>query len=309
MAERAEPVLPARTAAARTGWPLLPVLRRMAAMPLRDPFAFTGLLIYVLFALVALFADQLAPSDPLEILFTRAGKLAANVAPGAEFPLGTTNLGRDIYSQLVHGTRSALAVGLSAAVIVATVGTIVGLMAGYFGGATDAVLMRIADMALSLPFLPFVIVLTGFLGASTSNIVLAVTLLLWPNSARVIRSQVLTLRERAYVEAARVTGASSWRILFVHIAPNILPLSFVYAAIAIGWAIITEASVSFLGFGDSESVSWGYMLQDAFSSQALSRGQYAWFVPPGLCIILVVVAGFFISRGYEEVFMPRLRGR
>ena len=181
-------------------------------------------------------------------------------------------------------------------------------VAGYFGGTTDAVLMRIADMALSLPFLPFVIVLTGFLGASTSNIVLAVAVLLWPNSARVIRSQVLTLRERAYVEAARVTGASAWRILFVHIAPNILPLSFVYAAIAIGWAIITEASVSFLGFGDSTSVSWGMMLQDAFTSQALSRGQYAWFVPPGICIILVVVAGFFISRGYEEVFMPRLRG-
>src|SRR5216683_1815431 len=266
MAERAEPVLPSRTGAVRTGWPLLLVLRRMAAMPLRDPFAFTGLLIYVLFVLVALFADQLAPVDPLEILFTKAGKLAANVPPSLDFPLGTTNLGRDIYAQLVHGTRSALAVGLSAAIIVATVGTVVGLVAGYFGGTTDAVLMRIADMAL-------------------------------------------TLRERAYVEAARVTGASSWRILFVHIAPNILPLSFVYAAIAIGWAIITEASVSFLGFGDSESVSWGYMLQDAFSSQALSRGQYAWFVPPGVCIILVVVAGFFISRGYEEVFMPRLRGR
>src|SRR5258708_30804579 len=104
MAERAEPVLPART-----GWPLLLVLRRMAAMPLRDPFAFTGLLIYVLFVLVALFADQLAPLDPLEILFTKAGKLAANVAPSADFPLGTTNLGRDIYAQLVHGTRRALA--------------------------------------------------------------------------------------------------------------------------------------------------------------------------------------------------------
>ena len=136
----------------------------MAAMPLRDPFAFTGLSSTSLFALVALFADQLAPSDPLEILFTKAGKLAANVAPGAEFPLGTTNLGRDIYAQLVHGTRSALAVGLSAAVIVATVGTIVGLVAGYFGGG-PTLLMRIADMALSLPFLPFVIVLTGFLGA------------------------------------------------------------------------------------------------------------------------------------------------
>ena len=122
--------------------------------------------------------------------------------------------------------------------------------------------------------------------------------LLWPNSARVIRSQVLSLRERAYVEAARVTGASQGRILFVHIAPNILPLSFVYAAIAIGWAIITEASVSFLGFGDPDNVSWGMMLQDAFASQALSRGQYAWFVPPGLCIILIVVAGFFITASF-----------
>ena len=304
MAERAEPALPARTS-----WPFLPVLKRMATMPLRDPFAFVGVVIYILFALVALFADQLAANDPMEILFTKAGKVAANMAPSAEFPLGTTNLGRDIYAQLVLGTRSALAVGLSAAVIVATVGTVVGLVSGYFGGTADAVLMRIADMALSLPFLPFVIVLTGFLGADTRNIVLAVALLLWPNSARVIRSQVLSLRERAYIEAARVTGASQSRILFVHIAPNILPLSFVYAAIAIGWAIITEASVNFLGFGDPTSVSWGMMLQDAFTSQALSRGQYAWFVPPGICIILIVVAGFFISRGYEEVFMPRLRGR
>src|SRR6476619_6303803 len=168
MAERAEErgVIPAQLPA-RAGLPFLPLLRRMATMPLRDPFAFAGIAIYVLFALVALFADLLAPLDPMEILFTKAGKLAANVPPGAEFPLGTTNLGRDIYAQLVYGTRSALAVGLSAAIIVAT---IIGLVAGYFGGTTDSVLMRIADMALSLPFLPFVIVLTGFLGASTSNI-------------------------------------------------------------------------------------------------------------------------------------------
>jgi peptide/nickel transport system permease protein len=303
MAERADPLPVRRT------WRLPPGLTRLLAMPLRDPFAFTGIVIYLAFAIIALFADQLAPIDPMEILFTKAGKVAANMPPTPEFLLGTTSLGRDIYAQLVHGTRSALAVGLSAAVIVATVGTVVGLVSGYFGGWSDALLMRIADMALSLPFLPFVIVMTGFLGANTENIVAAVALLLWPNSARVIRSQVLSLRERAYVEAARVTGASQSRILFVHIAPNILPLSFVYAAIAIGWAIITEASVNFLGFGDPTSVSWGMMLQDAFSSQALSRGQYAWFVPPGVCIILIVVAGFFISRGYEEVFMPRLRGR
>jgi len=133
-----------------------PALRRLAAMPLRDPFAFAGIAIYVVFAAVAIFADQLAPLDPLEILFTRAGKLAANMPPGAEFLLGTTNLGRDIYGELIHGTRSALAVGLSAAVVVWTVGTVVGLVAGYFGGWVDSLLMRIADMALSLPFLPFV---------------------------------------------------------------------------------------------------------------------------------------------------------
>ncbi len=304
MADRADAAFGVRPA--RSGR-LAALLRRLAAMPARDPFACAGLVIYLAFVLVALFADQLASNPPLDIVFTRTGRLAANLPPSAEFPLGTTNLGRDIYAQLVHGTRTALAVGLSAALIVALVGTVVGLVAGYVGGVLDTLLMRIADMALSLPFLPFVVVLAGLMGASTWNVVLAVALLLWPNSARVIRAQVLTVRERTYIEAARVTGAGPWRIMFVHVAPTILPLTFVYGAIAIGWAIITEASISFLGFGDPTSVSWGYMLQDAFSSQALSRGQYAWFVPPGVCIVLVVVAGFFISRGYEEVFFPRLR--
>src|ERR1700760_369165 len=135
MAERAAP-LPVRRA-----WRLSPGIKRLLTMPLRDPFAFAGIVIYLLFVVVALTADQLAPVDPMEILFTKAGKVAANTPPSAEFLLGTTNLGRDIYAQLVHGTRSALAVGLSAAVIVATVGTVVGLVAGYFGGWIDALLM------------------------------------------------------------------------------------------------------------------------------------------------------------------------
>ena len=139
------------------------------------------------------------------------------------------------------------------------------------------------------------------------NVIIAVVLLLWPNTARVIRSQVLTVKERSYVEAARVTGASDLRILFVHVAPNILPLTFLYGSVAIGWAILTEAAVSFVGFGDPRQMSWGYMLQDAFVSQALSRGSWNWFLPPGICIILVVVAGFFIARGAEDVLFPKLR--
>lgn len=282
-------------------------LLRAILAPLRDPFAATGMLIYLTFTLVAIFADVLATHDPLEILFKPDGSLVASVAPGREHLLGTTNLGRDIFSQLVIGTRSALIVGLMAAVVVALIGTVVGLVSGFFGGWPDAVLMRIADVALGIPFLPFVILMAGFLGPKTSNVILGIALLLWPNTARVIRSQVLTVRERAFVEAARVTGASTWRILFVHVAPNILPLSFLYGSIAVGWAILTEASIAFLGFGPSDKVSWGYMLQDAYASQALSRGNYNWFVPPGICIVLVVVAGFFISRGYEEVLFPKLK--
>jgi len=275
--------------------------------PMRDPYAATGLMIYAAFVLVAVFADMIATHDPLEILFKDDGNLLSGAPPGPDHVLGTTNLGRDIFSQLVIGTRAALYVGLTAAVVVAVIGTIVGLVSGYFGGWVDSVLMRFADIALGIPFLPFVILMAGFLGARTSNVILGIALLLWPNTARVIRSQVLTVRERAFVEAARVTGASTWRILFVHVAPNILPLTFLYGSIAIGWAILTEASISFLGFGPSDTVSWGYMLQDAYASQALSRGSYNWFVPPGVCIVLVVVAGFFISRGYEEILFPKLK--
>jgi len=281
--------------------------RIAAALPTRDPFAIVGVTIYLLFILVAVFADQLATHDPLEILFTEDGKLARSVAPGAEHYLGTTHLGRDIYSQLIHGSRGALIVGVSAAIAVVTIGTVVGLVAGYFGGAIDNALMRLADIALGIPFLPFVIVLAAMLEPSMWNVVLGIALLLWPNTGRVIRSQVLSLRERAFVEAARVTGANTPRILFVHIAPNIMPLALLYGSIAVGWAILTEAAISFLGFGPSDTVTWGYMLQDAYASQALSRGSFYWFVPPGICIILIVVAGFFISRGYEEILFPKLK--
>ena len=280
---------------------------RLAALAVRDGFALAGIAIYLFFIVIALFADRIATQDPLEILFRSNGRVAANMQPGASFLLGTTNLGRDVFSQLVYGARSALIVGLSAAVVVVAIGTIVGLLAGYFGGWVDAILMRAGDIALAIPFLPFVIVLTAFLRPSTTNVIIAVAALLWANTARVVRAQVLTVRERAYIEAARVTGAGNARIIFVHVAPNILPISFLYGSIVVGWAIFAEATVSFIGLGPTDSVSWGFMLQDAFVSQALSRGSYYWFLPPGICIMLIVSAGFFISRGYEELLFPKLR--
>ena len=273
----------------------------------RDPYFIAGISIYLAFILIALFADWIAPNAPKDILFLDNGSLANALPPSAQFPLGTTTSGCDIFSQLVHGSQSALIVGSSAAFVVVSVGTLVGLLAGYFGGIVDAAFMRLADIALGIPLLPFVIVLAAFLGPTTWNVVLAMSLLLWPNSARIIRAQVLSLRERAYIEAARTAGSGHWRILFHHIAPNILPLALLFGSIAVGWAILTEASVSFLGFADPDTTTWGFMLQDAYVSQALSRGLYNWFVPPGICIVLLVSAGFFISRSYEQFLFPRLR--
>ncbi len=298
-------VLPSRSAQLGAG--IIRWFKRATAIPRRDPFAFIGLLIFFAFVLIAIFANSLITHDPREILFDENFDLARNLPPGGEHILGTTFSGRDIYSQLIMGTRGALLVGVTAALSVVTIGTVIGLISGYFGGLTDTLLMRLADIALGVPFLPFVIVLAAFLGPSEWNVVFGIALLLWPQSARVIRAQVMSLRERAFVEAARVTGAGSWRILFVHITPNVLSLSFLYASIAVGWAILTEAAISFLGFGPSDSVTWGQMLQDAYASQALGRGQYYWFIPPGLCIIAIVVAGFLISRGYEEILFPKLK--
>jgi len=272
----------------------------------RDKFAMVGAFIYLFFILVAIFGPLFAPYSPF-VMIKENGKLMFNQDPSIKYLLGTTNMGRDIFSQLIYGSRPALIVGFTAAFFVMVIGTLVGLIAGYYRGKIGNILMRLTDVAFGIPFIPFVIVLVAFLGPSIWNIVLSMALLLWRDTARVIRSQVLTIRERSFIEAARVSGASNLRIMLVHITPNILPLSFLYGTLAIGWAILTEAAVSFLGFGDPKAISWGYMLHDAYVSQALSRGSFGWFVPPGICIMLMVMAGFYIGRGSEEILYPRLR--
>ena len=150
------------------------------------------------------------------------------------------------------------------------------------------------------------LVLAALTTPGTRVVIVTVALLLWPNTARVIRSQVLSLRERAWVEAARVTGCSTARIMFVHVLPQVLPLAALYGSVAIGWAILAEAAASFLGFGDPDSISWGVMLQDAYANQALGRGAWNWFTPPGLAIVLMVLSGFLVSRGSEKLLFPKL---
>ena len=274
----------------------------------QDKFARAGLIIYGVLLIIAIFAPVIAPHNPTAIMEVD-GIWQSNKTPGGDYLLGTTNIGRDIFSQLIYGARPALYVGFSAAISTVVIGTLIGLVSGYFGGMVDLILMRLTDVSFGIPFTPFVIVLVAFLGPNIWNIVLAMSLLFWRDTARVIRSQVLTVRQRPFVQAAKLAGASDLRTIFLYVAPNILALSFLYGTLAIGWAILTEASVSFLGFGDPGTVSWGYMLQDAYVSQALGRGAYYWFIPPGIATMLAVMAGFFISRGFEEMLFPRLRGR
>jgi peptide/nickel transport system permease protein len=199
-----------------------------------------------------------------------------------------------------------LIVGITCASFIAIIGTNVGLIAGYCGGRVDAVLMRITGLAFGIPFIPFAVVLVALLGPSLWNMILTISLLMWRTTARVIRSQVLSLRERAFVKAAKIAGASDLRIIYVHIFPNVLPMTLLYVAFDIAWAVLAEASISFLGFGDPNQVSWGQMLYLAYVSGSI-RQAWWWTIPPGLGLSLFVISVFLVGRQYEKLASPRLR--
>ncbi len=228
--------------------------------------------------------------------------------PSREHWFGTDHLGRDLYSQNVHGSRIALLVGFLGAALVVLIGTNVGLIAGYYRGRTETVLMRTVDVMYGIPFEPFALILVLLFQPSLLIVILAVSLLTWRTVARLIRSQVLSLRERPFVKAARVAGASDLRIMYLHIFPNVMPLVFLELAIIVGVSIIAEATLSFLGLGPPHAISWGGILHDARLSGAW-RTAWWWNLPPGILIMTTVLSVFFISRSLEVVANPRLRAR
>jgi len=226
---------------------------------------------------------------------------------GNTYILGTDARGRDIFSQLLWGSRVALLVGFASAIFTISIGVIVGLVAGYLGGRVESILMRFTDVILVIPVLPLVIILAAVLGAGVGNIILVISIVGWPGVARVIRAEVLSLKERPFIDSARVTGASNVRIMFRHIAPNVAPLAFLYMTFAVSGAILTEAALSFIGLGDVSTISWGIMLQDVSQSKALQA--WWWLLPPGLAITLISLAFFLVGRAFDEIVNPRLRKR
>jgi peptide/nickel transport system permease protein len=206
---------------------------------------------------------------------------------------------------MLYGARQAVIVGFATAFGVAAIGVNIGLIAGYFGGRIDSLMMRITDIFLGLPFLPFIIVVLAITGRSTPTIVFAMTLIMWRSAARVIRAQVLSIKQMPFVAAARTTGAGDFTILYREIAPNIMPIALVNIAFSLAWAIITEASIGFLGYGDPSVMSWGSIIHHAYASQMMYSAPW-WVIPPGVAIMVLVSAVYFVGRAYEVVVNPRL---
>jgi peptide/nickel transport system permease protein len=246
-------------------------------------------------------------------LFQLLGTIRTPLPPGTypsgnHYILGTDFRGGDILTQLFWGTQVAFIVGILAALVTVGIGTLIGLVAGYYGKLVDTLLMRTTDIFLVLPFLPLVIILGYILRPSIWVIILVIGIVGWPGVARVIRAQVLTLKERPFIDAARVSGASDTRLVFTHIAPNVLPFSFLYMSLFVAGAIITEAALSFLGLGDASVISWGGMLSSVLTfGGALSA--WWWLLPPGLTITLLSLGFYLLGRGFDEVINPRLRRR
>ncbi len=229
--------------------------------------------------------------------------------PSMKHPLGTDFMGRDLFSQLLEGAKWALIVGITAALASVVTGTVVGLVSGYFGGTMDTVLQRTADIMLTLPGIPIILVIGAALGGvSIWTVVILIALLGWAGTSKVIRSQVLSLRERPFIESARISGSSDARIIFRHIAPNVLPLSFLYMTFGVTNAIGLEAALSFIGMGDPSTVSWGMMLQWCFTSGNTFNAPY-WLLAPGLCITLLALSFYLIGIGTQQIINPRLRER
>ncbi len=274
----------------------------------KDKVGLIGITIFLFFLLTAVFSSYIAPYDPIEMNFSENGKLLRLNPPSKDHLLGTTKMGRDVFSQVVLGTRIAMLVGVTSAICVVFIGSNIGIISGYYGGRVDNIIMRIVDIIYGIPFLPFALILVAVLGPGVINIILAIVLITWRNTARVIRSQVLSIKQRAFIEAARISGASDFRIMYKYIAPNVIPLSLVYVALSMGYGIMTEASLSFLGYGDPTLPSWGKILYECYSNQAMFIAWW-WMIPPGLAITLLVLSGFLIGRSYEEVANPRLKAR
>jgi peptide/nickel transport system permease protein len=299
---------PLRTPSARSiAW-----TRRRAALARtwtgvrRQPGGLTGLSILGFFVLIAVAAPLLAHPDSLDVTKATAPALQP---PSLDYPLGTDESGRSVLALVIWGARVSLLVGITATLISMAIGTLVGIASGHYRGWAGALLVRVTDWMLVIPFLPLAIVLATVLGASLLNVIVVIGVTSWPGTARLVRAQTLSVEGRPYIERARALGAGHWHQMSRHVLPNVMPLVLANTTLTVAIAILSETTLSFLGLGDPLRVSWGTMLDNAFGAGAISYGAWWYLLPPGICVVLVVIAFTLIGRALESVLNPRLRER
>ncbi|PZG88346.1 ABC transporter permease [Streptomyces sp. NTH33] len=262
-----------------------------------------GLTTLVLCVLVALTAPLTVGADVRSVTDAPGGPLES---PSARFPLGTDQFGRSLFGLVIWGSRVSLLVGLLAAALSVAIGTLIGITAGHFRGWYATVVMRITDWFLVMPTLVLAIALATVMSRSLGTIVVAIGVTTWPTTARLVRAQTLAVESRPYIERAKALGGGHWHVMSRHVLPNVMPLVLAQTTLIISSAILTEATLAFLGLGDPTGVSWGGLLQDAREAGAVSSGDWWYLVPPGIAIAVVALAFTLCGRAVESVLNPRL---
>ena len=263
-----------------------------------------GVAIILFFIFVVFLANFVVDYNPY------SGSTEVREGPSMDHPFGTDAQGRDVMTRTIHGTQASLIIGFVAMAISMGIGTIVGLASGYWGGWRDEVIMRIHDVFLSIPWLVLMIVIAAIWGnQDLFSVIVVIGITGWSTTARIVRSQVLSLKTRQFVERAKALGSSEWHIIRRHIFPNVVPLVFANAILTIAISILSESTLSFLGLGPQNVETWGRILEDAYRHNAALAGPYTFIIMPGLCIVFVVLGFTFIGYAMDEVLNPKLRRR
>jgi peptide/nickel transport system permease protein len=265
-----------------------------------------GLILLAAFILLALAAPLFVSPEDLGVSDPPGLPLQP---PSAEFPLGTEYFGRSVLDLVIYGSRISLLVGFAATVMTMTVGATVGIIGGYYGGKTDSLMNALTNWFLVIPWIPLAIVLASILGRSLFNTILVIGVTSWAGTARLVRADTLSVKERPYVERARALGASNWHLVSRHILPNVMPVIFANTVLTVALSILAETTLSLLGLGDPSSTSWGGIIFDAFDAGALTAGLWWWLIPPGVCICLVTLAFTMCGYALDEVLNPKIRER
>ncbi|WP_244192970.1 MULTISPECIES: oligopeptide ABC transporter permease [Paenibacillus] len=275
------------------------VFRQMARRFLKHRLAVAGLVVTLLLILIAIFAPWLSPHSPYEVT------AEFSAAPSSSHWLGTDQVGRDVLARLLYATRVAVTVGFGTVALYVAFGTIIGLWAAYVGGWVDMMVMRITDMFMAFPYMMVILVVVSVLGPTLWTLVLVLALFSWPSIARLVRGSVLTLKQMDYIKAGVALGLSTPRIVFRHILPNALAPIIVNATFGVAAAIMAESGLSFLGMGvQPPTASWGNMLTDAQSITVMTDQPWLW-LPPGIMILVTVLAINFVGDGLRDALDPK----